>query len=240
MPLISLQSQSYRWLIAELTVVVLGILIAFQIDEWRETSNNRQLTYSALEALLLELDDEQLTLQRFITSLNRQGDAAAELVDRFLGQDEITEEWLIATYGRITSGMSWQPHNATYSSLLDSGNLYLINDPNLEADLFLYYEAQQSTESNILRTLELLNQMRAVSRRDIYRVPNLGIPEDQTFGNSRWHVVKPLEDFPRHPEFMGTVGDLGALMKAMVGLLARFEQMNVELQEKITAEMVQL
>ncbi len=41
MPIIKTHNQSFRWLAAELLVVVLGILIAFQIEEFRSERKDR-------------------------------------------------------------------------------------------------------------------------------------------------------------------------------------------------------
>jgi len=233
MPLYKVPNKSFRWLFAELLVVVLGILIAFQVEEWRDTSNNRALVYASLEALLLELSDEREVLEMFVDAAERQSGAARELVSRILQHEEIEKEWLDQTYRQIISGRSWQPHDATYSSLLNSGNLYLLDNSHLETELFLYYESQQFTESVIASSVDRANQLRSASLRDIYLIPPLSIER----ARASIHIVEPVEEFPRNSEFVGAVGNFGSSMIAVARRTSELREMNDMLQNSISAEL---
>lgn len=66
MAIFSPPNQSFRWLLAELTVVVLGILIAFQVDEFRMGLSSAQQERQALSGMLVDLSDDALSLERNI------------------------------------------------------------------------------------------------------------------------------------------------------------------------------
>lgn len=66
MAIFSPPNQSFRWLLAELTVVVLGILIAFQVDEFRMGLSSAQQERQALSGMLADLSDDALSLERNI------------------------------------------------------------------------------------------------------------------------------------------------------------------------------
>jgi len=233
MPIFRAPNQSIRWLFAELTVVIVGILIAFQVEEWRDTSNNRALVFAGLDALLLELSDEGEVLERFANRAEAQASASREIVNRILQDEEIEEDWLIQTYRQLISGLSWQPHNATYSSLLDSGNLYLLENSQLETELFLYYESQQFTEFIIAGSVDRANQLRSASLRDIHLVPALSSERART----AIHIAKPIEDFPRNSEFVGAVGNFGSIMVAVARRTRELREMNDGLRDSINAEL---
>ncbi|MEE4298263.1 MAG: hypothetical protein V2J24_02375 [Pseudomonadales bacterium] len=56
--------RAFRLLIAELVVVVLGILIAFRVEEWRDYRIDREEARASMEAIVedLVLGDEELAL----------------------------------------------------------------------------------------------------------------------------------------------------------------------------------
>ena len=47
-----------RWLFAELVVVVLGILIAFQVDNWNNLRIERSSERTALEQIILDIESD--------------------------------------------------------------------------------------------------------------------------------------------------------------------------------------
>ncbi len=66
MPLIKSNSRSYRWLLSELFVVVLGILVAFQVDEWRSERELQEQENAQLYALHADFTENVKRLEGVI------------------------------------------------------------------------------------------------------------------------------------------------------------------------------
>ena len=64
MPIFKTPNQSVRWLLAELSVVVLGILIAFWVSAWWEGVNLSRWEETQLEALRYELNQNLQVFER--------------------------------------------------------------------------------------------------------------------------------------------------------------------------------
>lgn len=81
MPMVNVRKQSLRWLFAELLVIVLGISIAFQVEEWRNELSERR---TEREVLLSMLDDYEIAKEQFqiyLEIVNRQATATQEYRD---------------------------------------------------------------------------------------------------------------------------------------------------------------
>ena len=59
MPIFKMPNQSFRWLFSELTVVVTGILVAFQIEGWRNGLADLEAEQTALIGILSDSEAEQ-------------------------------------------------------------------------------------------------------------------------------------------------------------------------------------
>ena len=78
--MINLPRHSIPWLLAETMVVVLGILIAFQLDEWRATRSEQSSVDESLHSLLLDLNEDAIFLGTAIEGYKLQSTAARELL----------------------------------------------------------------------------------------------------------------------------------------------------------------
>ena len=147
-----------RYAIGEIVLVVVGILIALQINNWNENqkTKNKELAYleSIKTDLLLNVDELNNFLElrdSCVVSCNRvldyyEGELALDLVDFNFHSINL---------------MIWFPftqHDNTYKELLNSGNLGIISDKRIKNDLqdmqvgfkniaFIEGEMQQDYES---------------------------------------------------------------------------------------------
>ena len=226
-------NQSVRWLLAELVVVVLGILIAFQVEEWRTNRGDQQFYRASLQAILVELEDEYSDFQRAIPSVDRQLKSAARLSSLLRGNQPRDEAQIVEAYGVTLSSYDWRPNASTYTGLRESGRIYLLSDSELVERLFDYYEFGEfvGTVYVSLRT----NRERFIedSLVDFYDTPADEILIDEITIQLKRHLVKPLEDIPRAPEFIGSLGRLMRSLNQSARRLDAIAARNLELQEFI-------
>ncbi|MEQ9210848.1 MAG: hypothetical protein RLN96_13615, partial [Pseudomonadales bacterium] len=193
--------------------------------------------FASLEEILTELNVQLERTDLQIQRLNQQIEAATELTVHLLDNRPIEEEWLASTYWQSIAARSWQPANSNYTSLKESGNLYLISNQELRNELFLYYEFDEYMFGRISRSLEALERLKSSSVRDIYRIPQKSGSVEYSTPN--FHVVQPISEFPRHEDFIGDLSNYGANMQLLVPRVEELRARNVALQEILSTELEQ-
>ncbi|MGB5205012.1 MAG: DUF6090 family protein [Eudoraea sp.] len=158
-----------RYAIGEIVLVVIGILIALQINSWNADRINNQEE----RRYLIRLTDEVRS------ELNYLKDLRDIFFDRSKGLNRIIEQWQSGnsvvedttqylqdySYG---SGLDpWYREPITWTQLQQSGDLNLLKNKNLTDDLFVFY-----SEVNKLGDNFVLNPMKEfVNTREKLNVP---------------------------------------------------------------------
>jgi hypothetical protein len=127
-------------LLAELVVVVLGILIAFQVEEWRQFKLERDEESRVLNAILddLTLGDEELALWQ--GRIERNDEAMGPLMEK-LSRGEVAEEAIINEFlDNAFGNRYWRPTSPGFAGARDAGKLTLIRDPDLVRRLVVYFD----------------------------------------------------------------------------------------------------
>ena len=147
-----------RYAIGEILLVVIGILIALQINNWNEDlkTRNKELTY--LESIKTDLLLNVEELNNFIELRDSCVVSCNKILDYYEGELELD---LVDFNFHSVNLMIWFPfnqHDNTYRELLNSGNLAIISDKNIKNGLqdmqvgfksiaFVEGEMQQDYES---------------------------------------------------------------------------------------------
>jgi hypothetical protein len=130
-------------LVLEIIVVILGILIAFQIDRWAEDRRDRQAEYDYLVRLK---DDLQNEIQSMDTAIDQAESriAAVLLLEEALTDPAVALERpsAVATAVETATWRSFPQINAfIYSELQNTGNLSLIQSDSLRRELANHYSS---------------------------------------------------------------------------------------------------
>ena len=155
------ENRVYRYIIyalGEIILVVIGILIAIQLDSWRTAGNNRALERNYLLNMLEELKSDSLS---HIVGWERRYPGKLEGLqlakDYYYGQYKISDSIsFMNTIGRggIGSVGGTRLANSTYLDLISTGNFGLIRDKNLRQQISYYY-------TYLDFVLEYLNRLRS-------------------------------------------------------------------------------
>lgn len=197
-----------RYAVGEIVLVVIGILIALQINNWNEDQKERKRELTYLENiktdLLMNIDE----LNRFIEA-RRSCIASCQAALRYYNRDV---ELDIDDFNHHSLNiMIWFPfkqHDNTYQELLNSGNLAIIADKRIKNSLqnmqvgfsniaFIEGEMQQDYESylyesffttvdletNLNRYEALLSQSETRSVSPISRTEIDRLLQDKRFKN---------------------------------------------------------
>jgi sensor c-di-GMP phosphodiesterase-like protein len=130
--------QRSRWFLAEFVVIIVGVLVALGIDEWRDTLQDEEREQEYLEQLAADL---QVTTDMFVTAaeLNAPWERAArqlaEIFERGEPADIETVRQILADAGTFDNPV---PVLGTADALISTGDLRLIRDPKVRTAITRY------------------------------------------------------------------------------------------------------
>lgn len=133
----------FKYAIGEIFLVVIGILIALQINNWNETNKDRKIESNYLVALKKELIADTTGLSLYVLQPFYEKENNLKLGrDYFKGNYQINDtiEFLNKiALAKSMWGFVWTLNTNVYSELKSTGNLQKINNPELRQDIARYY-----------------------------------------------------------------------------------------------------
>ena len=129
-----------KYAIGEIVLVVIGILIALQINNWNENRKNLKIEKNYLERLINDVVSDTMTLQNRIGLSKLRLEYGKELMQLMDGK--LTEYDPINMLIKAQSlGRMWDPYfnTNTYQDLTSTGSFNLIRDKNISDSIRTYY-----------------------------------------------------------------------------------------------------
>lgn len=137
-PVISRFGRQSQWFLAELIVIIAGVLIALGIDEWRGNLEDAALEKQYLRQLIADLRSTEEQLANANSGNAPFEKAANELLAAF----EIKDRPNLEVVRRMLSEMALLegpvPQISTAESMVSAGDLGLVNDPSVRAQITRY------------------------------------------------------------------------------------------------------
>lgn len=135
-----------RYAIGEILLVVVGILIALQVNNWNEHKNLKSQEAVYLQFILddLELQKEENSAQR--TKMIAYVSSEDKLIELITSRFQVSEDqrnnakFLLST---LLIGRTYGAYEATFLDLTSSGNLALISNPLLKNQIIQHYQIQK-------------------------------------------------------------------------------------------------
>jgi hypothetical protein len=198
---------SWLRVVTEGVVIVVSILLAFGIDAWWERHQDRQDEVQALLDLRADLATDSADLANLQRRMGTWDDKAM-WVDRNVGRDleadsvetALRQLWFFSLY---------QPINASYSGLRDSGQLILLRNTELRRLIVDYYETRQPYVLQFeALVMPRYNRILRSSAEFVELGPRL---EAGTMRAPRVQLFRPWSDLTRRSQFVIDVMDLGTM-----------------------------
>ncbi len=130
----------FKYAIGEIVLVVIGILIALQVNNWNQDRIAKKEAQNYHERLIEELSSEELILKERLEYYTLVQNHAKKVVNDLLNRpDSLGEEFIINTY---QASQQWKYRNVrdTYDELISTGNIKLIPNQYLRQRLGGYYD----------------------------------------------------------------------------------------------------
>ncbi|CAA9349852.1 MAG: hypothetical protein AVDCRST_MAG68-3611 [uncultured Gemmatimonadetes bacterium] len=195
------KTRQWRSAVAELVLVIAGVLIALAVDSWRGDRNDRNRERAYLRQLL---SDVRATERRLETSIAEDSVIFAN-VSRFMDaantyhatagpapSADSLRSWAVTAYS------SFVPLTGTYSALMQNDGLRLLRNDSLRFHV-IAFAATMASSQDVLRHTEG-QTWRNSERADLAWWRNLMQPS----GGRRWRREADVEALLRDPEILNT------------------------------------
>ena len=128
--------------IGEILLVMIGILLAIQVNNWNQGQKNNKSESVYLNSVYSDLKEQSLMLEERISFENRNVEStqkAVDLIDNNLYNQNIDSlrRLILRSLGTRTFSTS----DATYDDLKSTGNLQLISDNQLKNKIIKLYNS---------------------------------------------------------------------------------------------------
>lgn len=124
----------------DLLIVITGVTIAFQLNNWKLGSDQESLASFYKENIKLELTKD-IEEQEFIL---RTLESDKRVTESFLASHKPTPDSLVKVVLAVLSLETFTPHQNTYQTLLQGNGLNVFGDRNLPGQITDYYTSYTS------------------------------------------------------------------------------------------------
>lgn len=180
------QSQARKYLmyaVGEILLVVIGILIALQINNWAVDKDNRRLEKIYLQALKLEISEDIKFYSDTKDSLLNQQAYAQNVLYFMENENEAIRDSLtfINAFRKCANGENLIRPQVNWNELQTTGRLSLIQNKDLVRKLFEYYTIQDQFATDFNRfPMEQRYSYRKIDHALFSMVEHLEYYEDWT------------------------------------------------------------
>jgi len=178
-----------RYAIGEIVLVVIGILIAVQINTWNQEHNNDQLVNVFLTDFKHDLQTDVESLKRRINVNNRMSSAVDSILFTLVTKKDLSKEEYL-TFFELNSSLAYEsyfiPEKITIRQFEAGNNASLISSKELKNKLFKYYSENDRNEMNgekstqlyqhLFLTKEITQPILSGEMLSIMSGSNLGVP----------------------------------------------------------------
>ncbi len=125
--------------LGEFLLVVIGILVALQINDWAENSRQRKLESVYMAELLSEIKQDTLYLNEVIHALVSGADSARRALEALEGRTTVADLVFLNQFKQSYVGGDWSINPVIWSELKSTGNLSIIRNRQVVKALATYY-----------------------------------------------------------------------------------------------------
>jgi hypothetical protein len=138
------QKTSTGWLklSLELIVVFIGVSAGFLFDNFREDRSDRKLEEKYLESFYNNVSSDSAEIQSMIQSGQNNIDISRRAVDS-MGAGTLSNDSALTVFSVMATYNNLNLEDATYESVVNSGNLGLIRDFEIREKIVYYYRSHE-------------------------------------------------------------------------------------------------
>ena len=135
--------------IGEIILVVLGILIALQINNWNENQKTKKLERVYLESFIVDLEADVFEFNRRIKDSEDMMIRANFYINESYKTQKNFKDFKTLIDTLLWNSEHFVPQNSTYYELNNSGQLNIFSNRNLKDKILSHYFKYESVSSHI-------------------------------------------------------------------------------------------
>lgn len=133
--------------LGEIVLVVIGILIAIQLNARKQASDTQKVVKYQLEQVLIDLSADQERFDQLYAHYERRAYSIQQLVLAQRGEKSYTNDSLGRFFLETLDFRRFTRYSSSYESMASAGNLHEVRDNNLVDDLINYHSRMYLTWS---------------------------------------------------------------------------------------------
>ncbi|MDT0558751.1 DUF6090 family protein [Ichthyenterobacterium sp. W332] len=138
----------FKYAIGEIILVVIGILIALQINNWNENKRDRNFELKMLTEVKIALENDLNHYKRMIKRVTSADSSVAKVIEHIHYKHSFHDS-LYPLISKLNTGIQWQQNYGPYEGIKSSGINKISND-SLRKSLVQFYDFEYP------RNLELI------------------------------------------------------------------------------------
>lgn len=145
-----------RYAFGEILIVIIGISIAFSMNKCAENSKNETQKQQYISNLKEDIQTDKLQLESNLVKINEKIELCGSLIP-ILGSDDPQKAVKLRGVFAVANLTNFTPEDYTHQTLVNSGDLKLMNDFKLKSDILKHYSVYKEIQKAYERQ-EIINK----------------------------------------------------------------------------------
>jgi len=230
----------FVYAIGEIFLVVIGILIAVGLGEWRTEIKKEKELIAYYQGIKYDINQDKIRIST-LDSLYR---TAEKGIVREIDKMQLKSYNQDSLYGNVPAWMvyvvAFTPSNSTFTEIVSSGKLQLFKNKGLKSQILNLYNNlypdllnRQSANNEFIRTLRTIDLMdmyrwMSILDNDNRNSTNVVLKNPKVEIDHNWVADKQSDKYLKFENY------LNLTRAAYLNLIARFKTINAQLDELIS------
>ncbi|MEM5566904.1 DUF6090 family protein [Psychroserpens sp. AS72] len=175
----------FKYAIGEIILVVIGILIALQINTWQQHKKDKALEKRYLKNLVQELKKDSLALHINSQKLKRQADTKNPLLD-MLREGKETDSLNLFFNLQWRPIYAYTPLKSTYEEMTNSSHLNIIQSDEIRSAIVKMYNSYEDLEKDEDFLLEYFKNLVNELSKKVASIYNPSVDDILALGNDKY------------------------------------------------------
>ncbi|WP_179020809.1 DUF6090 family protein [Winogradskyella forsetii] len=146
---------TWKYTLREIIIVIIGISIAFSMNKCAENAKDNNLKQQYLINLKSDVEADKIQLRKNIEAINNKLNACANIIP-LLNSGKKQDMRLMQDVFTVLEYKNFSPKNITYKTLINSGDLKLIEDFELKTAIQQHYSNYEELQDAYVRHVSII------------------------------------------------------------------------------------
>lgn len=150
-------SKYFKYAIGEILLVVIGILIALQINNWNENKKETETEKIYIANIIRDLNVQLKSIEDHIKREEEFFEISQDILENYYENNSLTLDSVFFDKGsRLIIRVTFSINDPTFTDLVSSGNIKLIKDSAKKDQIIQYYQSLERVEKIMQNNNSLL------------------------------------------------------------------------------------